>query len=298
MYKAITATADCAKIERSPNRIILSGFEKPVSQDRIDELQCNVFYDGCEMIILDQNNCDVQENPYVYSAYLKKRYDIVSSYFILQEIYRQGGFFIHDEIKVLNYFTYLTYQSSCFFTIDKQTYSDKIFCSPANREVFADLIRTYSVEWDKEHEYPTLAERIKTILIAKYGIKCDGKKRLFQPDISIIPPDLCVADTRFGSDSKRVICEHDFSAHAGEDEYITLKRSTLQMLMESQAPKPVDSKKAKQDAAKAREYDILVNSHVYKYVRIWKKIGDGRYGPKLKKILYKLRAIKAKLFKK
>lgn len=279
LYDKLKWAAETVGREAIPNRVIVNGFTGNPAEERIAELTEKVFYNGCELIVLDTQTCDVNENPYVRRAYDRGDYEFVCGYFAVKEIYDRGGIFIHDCVRILNYFYYYIYQNSFFVLIDKTNYADTLFGSPPLREVFADLLRTYSDAWDKAQEYPSLAERIKTILTAKYGIPLDGKPRLFQPEVSVLSPDLCVVDTRLGSASKRVVCEHDFSARAGEEGYITMKRSTLELLLS--APRGTSA-----DAAKAKEYDILVNSHVYKFVRIWKRIGDGPHGPFLKKIFY------------
>lgn len=288
LFNKLKWAAEVIGKEPIPSRVIVNGFEKTPSQERIADLSKRVFYHDCKLVILDQQNCDVSENPYVHRAFEQGNNEFVGEYFALKEIYEHGGIFIHNRVKILNYFYYYTYQNSIFSLQDKENYTDALFGSPAGREVYADLLHTYSDSWDKKQEYPTLAERIKTVLTAKYDIPLDGRPRLFQPEISVLSPDLCMVDTRFGSQTKRVICEADFSDHAGEPEYVTLKRSTLELLLSAPRGTAVE-------AQKAREWDKLTGSHVYKFVLLWKKLGDSRHGPFLKKIFHGLLKVKTKL---
>lgn len=288
LLKKIKWAAELTGKENIPKRVIVNGFGEGVSTERLEELSKKVFCDEGQTVILDPQNCNVSENAYIARAFDRGDYELVGGYFALKEIYENGGIYIHNRVKILNYFHYYIYQNSFFTLLDKNNYSDFLFGSPANREVYADLLRTYSDGWDKKLEYPSLAERIRIILTAKYGIPLDGKPRLFQPEISVLSPDLCMVDTRLGSQSKRVICEADFSDHAGEPEYVTLKRSTLELLLST--PRGTAA-----ETAKAKEWDKFTQSHVYKFVLLWKKAGDSKYGPLLKGIFQKLLWLRQKI---
>lgn len=288
LLKKLQWASETVGIAPIPRRIIVNGFETFPSAQRMNDLQKKVFDGDADLIVLGKDNCVISENPYVKRAYDRGDYALVGGYFALKEIYENGGIYIHNRVKILNYFHYYIYQNSFFTLLDKNNYSDFLFGSPANREVYADLLRTYSDGWDKKLEYPSLAERIRIILTAKYGIPLDGKPRLFQPEISVLSPDLCMVDTRLGSQSKRVICEADFSDHAGEPEYVTLKRSTLELLLST--PRGTAA-----ETAKAKEWDKLTRSHVYKFVLLWKKIGDSKLGPLLKGIFQKLLWLRQKI---
>lgn len=276
-----------------PNRIIINGFAKTIPETRVQELSEKVFCGNCDIVILNEQSCDISVNPYVQEAYLQGNYDFVAGYFALKEIYENGGIFIHDCITVLNYFFYYMNQNAFFVLLDKNTYSDMLFGAPAGCDVYKDLLQTYSTQWDKKKIFSPLSERINTILTVKYAIPLDGKGRLFQQEISIVPPDLAVVDTRFGSQTKRVICEHNFTSQAGNPEYITIKRSTLELLLSSKGY----VKHSGGDSSAEKELAELKKSNVYKFVLFWKKLGDGPMGPFLKKVFHALMNIRAKLLR-
>lgn len=290
LYEIINTSAEFETKSKIPSSLVMAAFDHAPSGERLEELKNNAFYANCKIVILDKQNSKIEENPYVYQAFCENKMQIVSSYFVLQEIYLHGGFFVDDDIKVINYFTHLMYQGAFFCRVDKETYSDKFFGATAGSKVIADVLNTYSQQWDKEKTFPSLAERLKTILTAKYGIPLNGKAILFQPEVSVLSPDLCMVDTRFGDVAKRVVCEHDFSDHAGEPEYVTLKRSTLELLLSTPRGSAAET-------AKAKEWDKLTRSHVYKFVLLWKKIGDGRHGRVLKKVFYKLLQIRGRFLR-
>lgn len=283
-YDKITWAAGLARGTVTPNRVIINGFNNQLTDERIEEVRAKVFYDSCDVIILDETTCDVNTNTCVRAAYEQGNTEFVAGFFAVKEIYERGGIFIHQDINILNYFSYCTFQNAFFTLIDKTTYSDMVFGAPAKSTVFADILATYT----EDKQDISLAQRIKLILTVKYEIPLDGKARLFQSPVSVIPPELCAVDTRFGDGTKKVICEHDFSKRAAEEEYVTLKRSTLEFLLETPRGSATET-------IKAQQWDKLTHSNVYKFVLFWKKIGDGRYGPFLKKVYYRLLKLKAAL---
>ena len=280
-----------------PNRIYVNGFENELSDTRLTELQEKVFYDGCEVVELSEKNCDIDSNIYVKRAYEDGNYNLVCEYFVLKSIYENGGVFIHDSIKILNYFTYYKYQHAIFFRIDDYSYSDRIFGSPAGNPVIGDLLNTYSEKWDKKQKYTTLAERIKTILTAKYDIPLNNTGKGFSYPVSIISANIGVVDIEYG----KAICEHDFSAHANDDEYITIKRSALKslcLLRASVGTANAAGGSTARERALGRELHDIKQSNSWKIVMKIRKLGDGPCGPFLKKIFYGMLKIRNKFKKK
>lgn len=280
-----------------PNRVYISGFGTVPSQKRLEELREKVFYDGSEIVILSEENCDVRINEYVARAYDNGYYDFVAGYFALKKIYENGGVFIGDRIKILNYFTYYRYQHAIFFRLDDTTYSDSIFGAPAKNPAFADILATYCDKWDKKQKYQTLSERIKIILSAKYDIPLNNTGKGFSYPVSVITPNNSLVDIDFG----KSICEHDFSDRAGEDGYVTIKRSELKSLCDIHAGVGARATSkggyAGGNAAKC-ELQEIKSSNSWKFVMKIRKLGDGPFGPFLKKIFYGMLNIRNKFKKK
>lgn len=261
-----------------PNTIYVNGFKDSPNKSRLEELQNKVFHDGCKIVVLSLENCDLKENPYITRAYRNGDYDCVAGYFALKHIYQDGGIYIDDRIRIINYFGVLKYQNAFFAMIDKTTYSDWIYGAPAENEAIEAILKTYSDQWDKKREYMSLSERISIILTAKYGIPLDGKPRLFGDIVSVFSPDLSVADTRFGSETKKCMFEHDFSAYAQQDEYVTIPRSSLEWMLAHARVEVVERV--------IRENEDLMSTNTGRLMMKIRRIGDGPYGPFLKKIFH------------
>ena len=75
-------------------------------------------------MILTEQNCDLSENPYILKAYQAGKFDFVAGYFALLNIYKRGGVYLDDRIRILNYFGVLKYQRAFFALTDQKTYSD------------------------------------------------------------------------------------------------------------------------------------------------------------------------------
>lgn len=273
-----------------PNIIYVNGFGNHPSEKRLAELREKVFHDGCEIVILSEETCNITENAYVKRAYDKGDLPFVTGYFALKKIYETGGIYIHDDIRILNYFGYLKYRNAFFSMLDKTTYSEWVFGGLAGNEAIKSILKTYSEKWDYQLEYMPLSLRISIILTAKYGIPQDGKTRLGGDIVSVVGPELAVVDTRFGSATKRCAFEHDFSSFANEPEYVTLPRSSLKAMLEAAAStsKGVSSR----ERVLERELADMKKTNTYKLMMKIRQIGDGPFGPFLKKIYHSLLKIR------
>lgn len=263
-----------------PCKVIVNGFGKKPTEERIDELAEKVFYQGSEVIVLSEKNCDITANDYVKRAYDEGNFEFVGKYFALKEISDNGGIYIGSRIRILNVFNYYRYQNALFFWIDDKNYSDEIFGAPAGNCVITDLVSTYSDSWDKKGSYVPLSERIKIMLTAKYQIPLDGVGRNFCYPVSVVSPNCGVMDIAWG----KAICEHDFSDRAGDEECVTLKRSTVELLSRIRIP----TGKSAREKTFERELADMKQTNTYKLMMKIRAIGDGPFGPFLKKIFHGL----------
>lgn len=281
-----------------PNIIYVDGFTETPDSARITELKEKVFHDGCSIVVLSEDNCNINENRYVKQAYDEGKLSIVSGYFALKNIHENGGIFIHKHINILNFFGYLKYQNAFFSLLDNNTYSEWIYGSPAGNEAVAAILKTFSDEWDKHRKYLSLADRIAIVLTGKYGIPLDGKARMYHSVVSVIPADLSVVDTRYGSESKKCAFEHDFSDLAGEPEYITIPRVSLRDLLKMEEGRAKENvvkgslnkeghpSKSKRELELERELSELHDSNLWKMMQKLRRIGDGPRGAVYRKIFH------------
>lgn len=277
-----------------PNIVYVGGFECPPSEERIAELSERVFYDGCEIKILSRDNCDVDSNEYIKDAISNGMTEFVTEYFALKNIYENGGFYIHNRVRILNFFSYLKNQNAVFFRLDKTTFSKYIFGAPPKNEVIEAILNTYSYKWDKRKCFMPLDERIKVILTAKYDIPLNGSGKWFSDPVSVISMNNGAVNVNWG----KAFCEHDFSDFADNEEYITVKKSTLADTIPVIAANSVNKPQADKNAAIVREYEAMKRTNTYKLMMRIRRIGDGPVGPFLKKIFHGMLKIRDKFKRK
>lgn len=276
-----------------PNNIYVGGFESLPAEERISELSEKVFYDGCDIKILSRDNCDVDSNEYIKDAFSNGMTEFVTEYFALKDIYENGGFYIHNRVRILNYLSYLKNQNAVFFRLDNTTYSKYIFGAPPKNEVIEAIIKTYSYKWDKQKRFMPLDERIKVILTAKYDIPLNGKTIIFSNPVSIISMHNGAINVNWG----KAFCEHDFSDFADNEEYITVKKSTLADMISVISTNSVNKSQADKNAAIVREYENMKRTNTYKLMMKIRKVGDSPVGPPLKKVFHGMLKLRKKLKK-
>lgn len=277
-----------------PNKICLSDFDKITPEERIAELREKFFYDGCEITILSKDNCDLDSNEYVRDALNSGMTKLASDYFALKNIYENGGFYIHDRVKILNFFSYLKNQNAVFFRLDKTTYSEFIFGAAPKNEAIKAILDTFSYKWDKRKAFIPLDERIKIVLTAKYSIPLNGDTVMFSNPVSIISVHNAAVNVEWG----KAFCEHDFSDYADNEEYITVRKSTLVDMVSIIASNTTNRQQANRNAAIVREFENMKQSNTYKVMMKIRSVGDSPIGPPLKKVFHGILKVRKKLKRK
>lgn len=276
-----------------PN-VFINGFTNTPSPQRIEELREKAFHTDCNVVVLSADNCNLEENPYIKQAYNDGNYELVGGYFVLKSIYENGGIFIHDRIRILNYFNDCQYLSSFFTFLDKSSYSDKVFGGKAGSDVIGSILNTFSYKWDKKADFMSLAERIKIILTAKYDVPLNGEELKNITPVRIFSPQNCVVNPLYQNTDRwnivKNLCEHDFTDMAGNEEYVTLKRSTLDLLLNSSkasksaATPPSKTTASTREKALQKELNDIKNSDTYKGAMRIKKFANSKFGKPFKKM--------------
>lgn len=293
--------------ETIPNNIYVPGFVSAPLENRLTQLEENVFHDGADIFVLSPQTCNISENAYIKEAFDNGRYDLVEGYFALKNIYEHGGVYIHPCINIINFFNIYKYYNTFFSLIDRVTYSDRIFGGIEGSPVIKDILDTFSFDKDKRRRFPSISERIMSVLTINYDIPLDGKDRPFGEVVSIISPEFGAVDTRFGNTNKRICFEHDFSEYSGNDEYITMKRETFKEIVNSVSAS-VFSRGGTANSSRApatnsayvnayHELQDMKQTNTYKLMMKIRRLGDSRLGPFLKKIFHGMLKLRAK-FKK
>ncbi len=210
-----------------PKIVYINGFDEDFDENIYKNTY--VFYDDFELIILNENNCDIHSTPWCCEAYNKKLYDFLGKYFALKMIYKTGGFYLGRRVIIDNPFNYLINLQVFFAYLDKENFTDEIWGASKQSSIIKTILDTYYEDPNIEF---TLADRIKNILCIEYGLEVDGRTSMFKHPFSVFSPDIMAVNTSFNDSLDPVlqICHLDFSDCIGSNDYCCIKKSTLDYL--------------------------------------------------------------------
>lgn len=216
--------------EPMPNTVYINGFgtEKDALASRISDLHTQAFYDGCDVVVLSEENCDLSENKLVRRAYEADNWEFVGGYFALKSIYENGGVYLHRRIKLEAPLNYVRYFRSFFCRLSENFYSDSIFGGMAGNEVIKSVLDTYTETFYPDLYY-LLADRINNILVSKYHVSMGNDTGIFKyptvvfsPSVTLYPAEKNIAFTPLH------FCYHDFSDKADDKNYYVMPVKLLQ----------------------------------------------------------------------
>lgn len=171
------------------NTIFLNGFSHIYSQDEIDEIK-KIYFEPCEIVILNENNCDINELNCIKTAYNAGNIKFVGEYFALKNIFEKGGVYIDFNIVIDTAFNYIKCFKAFIGYLNLEEISPYVFGGHRGNNYFKTILETYKTDFYEDKFYP-LYKRMKNILIGKYGYKLTGNTDLFSlEDISVLGMDI------------------------------------------------------------------------------------------------------------
>lgn len=216
-----------------PNAIYINGFgigqADSSMQERIHSIEEAAFYDGCQVIILNENTCDFSDNELVSRAFQEENWEFVGAYCALQKIYENGGIYLHQRIRLEAPLNYVRYFPSFFARTSEKTYSDSIFGGMAGNHVLKSILDTYVTGFYPDPFYP-LADRIENILVSKYHVPMVMDTGIFKYATVVFAPSVTLypLNSGFSLQSPLHFCYHDFSEQAANQDYYTMPVSLFQ----------------------------------------------------------------------
>lgn len=273
-----------------PLIVYINGFGKTNCEEREKNIQDTVFcHDKGKIVILDEKNCDTNKMLSLQAAYEEKRYEYLCHYFALENIYQTGGFFVGDQIRFTGSFSPVLDKASVFSYITTQTFSSEIWGARPGNEVIRELLRTYQTPDFYEDKYYPLSDRIRNILVARYDVPLNGRTRAKEDVYFIVDARMFVLN----DGTYPFVCEHDFSAFVGQDEYkvIPVDIAFPTNLTSDQKIKQLTRERNKLKSDLSRIY----HSDSWKLIKRIKKFANTFLGHPLKKIFKKTLRIYRKI---
>lgn len=162
-----------------PQIVYVNGFQN-IDTESVEERYGKVFRDCPEIVVLNEDNCDLEHCPKIVSeAFLAKNMEFVGKYFALKKCYEQGGIFIDDDVEIDAPFN-MFINDPCFFGFESNdTFSDKVFGACEGNPCLKKILQTYEYSDLYEEKYAPLKERIKTVIIGSSDMalnSCTVKK--------------------------------------------------------------------------------------------------------------------------
>lgn len=215
--------------ESIPRRIYLNEFAGKISPEYIQTLKTTAFYPECEVVLLNEENCDIHVNPNIEQAYYDGNLKYVCDYFASERIYNEGGVFIDNDIIIDGYFNAVRYSKAFFSFEDNETFSNLVYGGCAKSTIFRKLLDTYKLD-SYNKEFIPLCERARIILLAEENIKLDGHTNRYKYSASLFAPNTFLIPCA-ENDTKTVHISHvDYSTNKQESEIVTIPRSIYNKL--------------------------------------------------------------------
>ncbi|WP_070041577.1 glycosyltransferase family 2 protein [Robinsoniella peoriensis] len=151
--------------------IYIDGFSSELTVENLDMIKNTGFRDNAKVIILDEKNCDLNENQFVKQMYIEKKPEMVAGYFGIKRVYENGGIFLGSHMKVNGPFDCMIYYPAFFGYLSENQFSEKVFGGKKGNSVLGALLRTFQdLPYDVD-----ISIRMKKVLTEQFFVKMNGR---------------------------------------------------------------------------------------------------------------------------
>ena len=178
-----------------------------------------------EYKLWNENNFDLNSNPYVQEAYEANKFAFVSDYVRLYALYTEGGIYLDTDVEVLKPFDdlidlpgFIGFEGSKYHPVGTGT----IACMPRGEWV-AEQLKAYDTihfkKLDGSYDLLTNPFRI-TCGMKKNGFKQNGEKQVYK-DMYVFPTDYFCPRQTTGEVliTTNTYCDHHFMGSWKENTY-------------------------------------------------------------------------------
>lgn len=260
-----------------PKTVYLNGFGTGYSEDELASIKEKAF-DEANCIVLDESNCNINENDFTKTAYENSDFKLLGAYFALKSIYENGGIYITKNIDIDRPFNSLRYFNAFFAYKNHTEISEEVFGGLMGSSVIKSILDTFADGRYKNILMP-LEKRITNIICVKYGVKMNGATDLFSNEFALLGPGVMVADIFYQQDNPANfhICTHNYKNTDSLDErYLTLEKASVAALAsKTQGNVVVNRTEDSQELQFYKNRVMLIEqSGAYRLAVILSKIGN------------------------
>lgn len=208
--------------QRIPGNLFMTDFEHKMTD--FQSYKSQVLKDGCNLVILNEKNCDLSETEQIKEAYKQRNFEYISHYFVVKNLYLHGGIYLGNDIRIEKPLEFQRCFSSFFGYMDESTFTDQVMGCIKHDPTMKEVYRTYKYPQFYEDTFLPLKDRLKNILIAYAGVSMDDRTNLYEYPCALFQSSVFVVR---GNDAMHV-CYQDFTKHYKEEGYSVLPDQTIQ----------------------------------------------------------------------
>lgn len=268
-----------------PKIVYLDGFGRGDMHEETEKAEKTVFYDGCQVFVLNEDNCNVDERLVLREAYDQGNYEYVAGYFAMKNIAETGGVYIGRHIEVDIPVNFTRHLKAFFGYEGTYCYSAQFFGGKAGQEVFEKILEYYP-----EDDSPimaderSLAQYIGCCLSVEYAIPCFARTNLYAMPVTVFSPEVISLPFMPEYFGRAIHFCHSTVTHTecGMDT-IEVSKETLHWLAEN-AQKGLTVKKGGAKNTSAQRLEEITESRAWKAVCWLKARKDRPIGRLLHKV--------------
>lgn len=271
---AIFERLSSLNVNAIPRILYVGRFEKGFIQEESKEFEKVSFNDYGEIRILNTTTCDINENPKIKKAYEEGKLDFVEEYFAVKSVVETGGFYIGKDTKLLDVLDGLCCYESVIGFEDRTTISTGLFAARKGHKLWRAILDSYKEESFEHFGFLSLSNRIRLYFLGMEEFQLDGKSGLLKSGILILSPEQCIIPRyqELQSEMKPSISIIDQKSKAAEEDYIVVKKSTLEYLLSTSNDVRVVNKLKNNNAQLKKTLNNLLTS---RSIRLTKPLRAG-----------------------
>ena len=262
------------KVDAIPRILYVGAFGQSIAQDHGRQEAKVSFKEFGEIRLLNETTSNMHENSIIEKAYYDGKLQFVEEYFAVKYIVRNGGFYIGQHTQLLKTLDGLCCYDSVFGYEDRTTITAGFFAARKGQPILKAILTSYKEEYFEQMGYLPLGDRIRLFLIGKEEFKLDASGGLLKSGIYIVSPEQCIIPRyqNLKSQMQPSLCIINHEDKATDEEYIVVKKSTLEYLLSTSNDTRTMNKLRNNNAQLKKTLDQLLAS---RSIRLTKPLRSG-----------------------
>lgn len=163
-----------------------------------------------DIIRWDENNFDVNQNPFIKAAYEAKKWAFVSDYARLKVVYDNGGIYLDTDVELRKNLDSLR-EHGCYIGIQQNEFLCNTglgFGATKSNPVVLKMLESYDdLTFSESHTLELSCPRLNNAVIRSYGL-VSNTEITDLPEVTVYPPQYF---DPYGG--KNLLCDETYSIH-------------------------------------------------------------------------------------